>query len=419
MSNEVHEGRGDILPVVLGGDIGVYGIGRSFHEAFGVSSIAVASAPTAAIARSSVFQTEHLPAHADDATVLAVLRGLAAANRDRHLVLMANHDVHSAFVARHAEELSQWYALPFPDLDIVEHVTDKAAFARVCEDLGVPTPGTVLVDLSGAGEPGWSAPGIPFEFPVVAKAARGDVYDAVQFEGKRKIWFVEHPSELEDLWATLAGAGFRGTFLVQELVPGDNTQMRSITAYVDSTGRTSLVGSARVLLEDHAPTMIGNPVAMITEPFEQLWEDARRILEHTGYRGFANFDVKVDPRDGRALFFEVNPRIGRNNWYMTAGGCNPMVPMVSDLVDHVVPQPEQLRAEVLYSLVPDRLLLHYLRDDALRERVRGLIDGGRRFDPLEYPAEKDLRRRAVVALQKANQYRKFHRYYPEATDRSF
>ena len=195
--------------------------------------------------------------------------------------------------------------------------------------------------------------------------------------------------------------------------------MRSITAYVDSTGRTSLVGSARVLLEDHAPTMIGNPVAMITEPFEQLWHDARRILEHTGYRGFANFDVKVDPRDGRALFFEVNPRIGRNNWYMTAGGRNPMVPMVADLVDHRPPEPEELRAEVLYSLVPDRLLLHYLRDPALRERVGGLIRSGRRFDPLEYPAETDLHRRVVVALQKANQYRKFRRYYPEATDRSF
>lgn len=419
MSNDEHGDRDDLLPVVLGGDIGVYGIGRSFHEAFGVRSIAVASAPTEAVSRSVAFETEHLPAHADDVTVLEVLRRLAATHRGRRMVLMANHDVHSAFVARHAEELSQWYALPFPDLDIVEHVTDKAAFARVCDALDVPTPATVLVDLSTAEDPSWTAPEVPFDFPVVAKAARGDAYDAVEFPGKRKIWFVEHPGELQDLWTTLRDAGFRGTFLVQELVPGDNTQMRSITAYVDSTGRTSLVGSARVLLEDHAPTMIGNPVAMITEPFEQLWHDARRILEHTGYRGFANFDVKVDPRDGRALFFEVNPRIGRNNWYMTAGGRNPMVPMVADLVDHRPPEPEELRAEVLYSLVPDRLLLHYLRDPALRERVGGLIRSGRRFDPLEYPAETDLHRRVVVALQKANQYRKFRRYYPEATDRSF
>ncbi|MDN6566510.1 MAG: carboxylate--amine ligase [Actinomyces sp.] len=419
MAKHQHARRDDILPVILGGDIGVYGIGRSFHEAFGVRSIAVASAPTEAITRSVAFTTEHLPPHADDSVVLGVLRRIASQHRGRHLVLMANHDLHSAFVARHAAELSQWYALPFPDLDIVDHVTDKAAFQEVCDSLGVPTPATVLVDMATCTDPTWVAPEIPFDYPVVAKAARGDAYDAVDFPGKRKIWFIESRGELDQLWSTLAAAGFRGTFLVQELVPGDNTQMRSITAYVDSTGTVGLIGSARVLLEDHAPTMIGNPVAMITEPFAQLWADATRILEHTGYRGFANFDVKVDPRDGRALFFEVNPRIGRNNWYMSAAGANPMEPMVADLVDHAPSAPRQLRAEVLYSLVPDRLLLHYLRDGALRACVQGLISAGKRKDPLEYPAEKDLRRRVVVALQKVNQYRKFRRFYPEATDRSF
>lgn len=410
---------GEILPVVLGGDIGVYAIGRSFHQAFGATSVCVAAEPIEAITRSSVFDVERLPDRADDAQVLAILHGLAAAHPDRSLVLMANHDTHSAFVARHSQELSRWYALPFPDLDTIERVTDKAHFARVCEELGVATPGTVLVDLDGSTRPGWRAPAIPFAFPVVAKAARGDVYDAVEFPGKRKIWFIETPGELDSLWRTLGAAGFRGTFLVQELIPGDNTQMRSITAYVDSRGVATLIGSARVLLEDHAPTMIGNPVAMITEPFEGLWDDARRILSATGYRGFANFDVKIDPRDGRAVFFEVNPRIGRNNWYMTAAGHNPMPPMVADLVHHRAVEPEEVREEVLYSLVPDRLLLHYVRDDALRARVRGLMRSGRRFDPLEYAADRDPLRRAVVALQKANQYRKFHRYYPEATDRSF
>ncbi len=415
---------GGLLPVILGGDIGVYGIGRSFHEAFGVRSICVASSPTVAIERSDLFTVEHLPAHAGDAETLAVLDGLAAAHPGRELVLMANHDVHSAFVARHRERLAGRYALPFPDLGTIDRVTDKAHFARVCEDLGVPTPRTVVVDLAGAGKAGWRAPEVEFDLPVVAKAARGDAYDAVDFPGKRKIWFLESADDLAGLWRALAEAGFRDTFLVQELIPGDNTQMRSITAYVDSAGETTVIGSARVLLEDHAPTMIGNPVAMITEAFPDLWEDARRILSSTGYRGFANFDVKIDPRDGRAVFFEVNPRIGRNNWYMTAAGANPMPPMVADLVDrdHGAPAGGAVsspRREILYSLVPDRLLLRYLRDEALRERVRGLMRDGRRLDPLEYGAETDPRRRAVVALQKTNQYRKFRRYYPRATDRSF
>ncbi|WP_067780770.1 carboxylate--amine ligase [Actinomyces vulturis] len=408
-----------LRPVIIGGDIGVYGIGRSFHEAFGCLCTAVASAPVDAVARSSFFEVEPIVEHADDETLLATLMDLALRYDNSDLVLMANHDLHSSFIARNRKALSKYYALPFPDLETVDRVTDKATFAAICDELDIPTPGTVEVDMAEASNPDWQAPQIPFDFPVVAKAARGDEYDAIDFPGKRKIWFIESAEELAQLWTDLAGAGFTGVFLVQELIPGDNTQMRSITAYVDSSGSTTLMGSARVLLEDHAPTMIGNPVAMITEPFPQLWVQADRFFKATGYRGFANFDVKIDPRDGRALFFEVNPRIGRNNWYMTAAGANPMVPMVEDLVDHKRVTPREVSTQVLYTLVPDKLLLHYIRDENLRSRVKSIIAQGHRYNPLFYSAEKDLRRNVVVRAQTLNQFRKFKRYYPEPTDQSF
>ncbi|MDC4233203.1 carboxylate--amine ligase [Actinomyces sp. B33] len=408
-----------LLPVILGGDFGVYGIGRSFNEAFGCRCLCVANAPTEAITGSEFFDVRTIRAGIDDAGLLAELRAIAASHPDRSLVLMANHDLHSSFIARNAEALGHDYALPFPSLDVIERLTDKAAFDRACRERGIDTPGTVVVDFSGASDDSWRAPEIPFDFPVVAKAARGDAYDRLEFEGKRKIWFIEDADDLERLWDALRGAGFRDAFLVQELIPGDNTAMRSITAYVDSRGQVALIGSARVLLEDHAPTMIGNPVAMITEPFPELWEQATRLLVESGYRGFANFDVKIDPRDGRAVFFEVNPRIGRNNWYMTAAGANPMTVMVSDLVLGERVAPVQARDEALYSMVPDRLLMRYLRDDSLRERVRRLIRSGRRVDPLLNPVERNPRRAVIVLLQKLNHYRKFRRFYPEATDRSF
>lgn len=411
--------RSSLLPVIIGGDTGVYGIGRSFHEAFGCRCVVVASAPTEAIKRSVFFDIETIPPRLGDEELLAVLLGIAAANPGRELVLMANHDLFSAFIARNHEALRAHYALPFPTLDVVDAVTDKASFARICEDLNIATPGTIEVDFAQATQADWRAPAIPFDFPVVAKAARGDAYDALSFEGKRKIWFIERAEELEQLWQTLIDAGFADTFLVQELIPGDNTYMRSVTAYVDSCGEMTLIGSARVLLEDHDPTLIGNPVAMVTEPFEDLWEDARRILEASNYRGFANFDVKIDPRNGRALFFEVNPRIGRNNWYMTAAQANPMAVMVADLVDAIECEPVEARKEVLYTLVPHSLLLRYIRDDELRSRIQAIIDRGDALNPLEYPVETDFKRRVIVALQKLNQHRKFAKYYPEATDRSF
>ena len=411
--------RQDILPVIIGGDFGVYGIGRCFNEAFGCRCICVGSQPTDSITRSHFFDVRHVSAHATDAQLLDTLMTIAGEHSDKKLILMANHDIFSAFVARNMAALSRHYALPFPSLDVMNRLTDKAEFARACQRAGIDTPRTVVVDFSGVLDEAWAAPEIPFAFPVVAKAANGEPYDVLEFEGKRKIWFIDTPDELTWLWETLKAAGFRDTFLVQELIPGDNTAMRSITAYVDSRGTVTLIGSARVLLEDHAPTMIGNPVAMITEDFPSLWEDACTLLTENGYRGFANFDVKIDPRDGRAVFFEVNPRIGRNNWYMAAAGANPMIPMVADLIDGQECEQTQARDEILYTMVPDSLLLRYITDPELRARVTRIIREGRRFDLLLNPTAKDLRRNLTVWLQKQNHRRKFARYYPEPTDTSY
>ena len=411
--------REDILPVIIGGDFGVYGIGRCFNEAFGCDCICVGSQPTKSITRSTFFDVRHVGAHADDTQLLDALMTIAGDRGDKKLILMANHDIFSAFVARNMETLSPHYALPFPSKTVMDSLMDKAEFARACERVGINTPRTLAVEFSGGNDDAWCAPEIPFDFPVVAKPANGEPYDVLEFEGKRKIWFIDSPAQLAQLWETLKDVGFRDTFLVQELIPGDNTAMRSITAYVDSRGEVTLIGSARVLLEDHAPTMIGNPVAMITEDFPSLWADACALLTQNGYRGFANLDVKIDPSDGRALFLEVNPRIGRNNWYMAAAGANPMIPMVADLIDGVACEQAQATDEILYTLVPDSLLLRYITDEDLRRRVKRIIREGRRFDLLLNPIEKDLRRNLTVWLQKQNHRRKFARYYPEPTETSY
>ena len=129
--------------------------------------------------------------------------------------------------------------------------------------------------------------------------------------------------------------------------------------------------------------------------------------------------MKIDPRDNRAVFFEVNPRIGRNNWYMTAGGANPMLVMVGDLIDGKRMEHKRISREILYSMVPDRLLLRYLRDEPLKKRVKSLIKNHRRFDPLINPHEDNAKRNIIVRLQRLNHFRKFALYYPRPTDRSF
>ncbi|GAA1740278.1 carboxylate--amine ligase [Isoptericola hypogeus] len=415
--------RPELFPVILGGDIGVYALARAFHEEYGVASTVISGLVPGPIADSRILRNvtvddSHDERQLVDAAVRVAAEALAA-DPGRRLVLLANSDWLVRTVVRSRAELeAAGYVVPFLDEELLDQVSDKATFAEVAEKVGIAVPRTVVQDFAGADDPAWRPATVDVGWPLIAKAASSADYQDVEFPGKRKVFEIADQAELDDLWSRLRAAGFRGRFVAQELVPGDDTQMRSITAYVDRRGVVTLMAGAHVLLEEHTPNGLGNPAAMITGDLGEMFAQARSFLEATGYRGFANFDVKVDPRDGRFAFFEVNPRIGRNNFYVTAAGANVARFVVADHVDDVPLEPVVVGREVLYSVVPTRLLLHYVREARLAASVKRLAPDG--VHPLAYWAgDGGAKRRAYVAAAKLNQVRKFRRWYPEPTGTGF
>lgn len=405
--------------VLLGGDIGIYALARAFHEQYGITSTVVTRKVAGPVADSSILETVELGAAASEEDMIAALlrvgREKAARPGGVRPVLLANADFLVALLAAHREELGELYHLPLLDDDVLEAVADKATFSQMCAEIGVATPRTVVLDFEGGTAP--EVPELELGWPLVAKASRSSAYNAVSFPGKRKVFEIQDRAELLDLVERLAAAGYEDRFVVQEMIPGDDTSMLSVTAYVDTRGRVTLLGGAQVLLEEHTPGALGNPAAMFTTELPEVFEQSMRFLQHSGYRGYANFDVKIDPRDGIGKFFEVNPRIGRNNYYMTAAGANVALPVVADLVE----DREQARLmpsqEVLYSIVPWRLLRRYIIDPDLRERVQE-IRGRRTVHPLAYEVE-GARRRLYVLAAKVNQVKKFLQHYPRPSADGF
>ncbi len=406
---------GELQPVILGADIGVYALARSFHEQYGVTSVVVAGAALGPVQHSRIVRHEIVADGHDPQQLVDRLLEVARSMPERRLLLMANSDWLVRVVVQHREELEKFYAVPFLSQELLDQISDKATFAEICERLGISVPRTIVQDFA-TGAPDVA---VDLEFPVIAKAASSADYQDVEFAGKKKVFEIATPAELAWLWGALRGAGFQGRFVVQELVPGDDTQMRSITAYVDSHGEITLLCSAHVLLEEHTPSGLGNPAAMITDRDDAMLAQARTFLAETGYRGFANFDVKVDPRSGQFRFFEVNPRIGRNNYYVTAAGANPTRFVVEDVVEGRSVPPVVVDREVLYAVVPHRLLLRYVRDPQLTARVRRLVRTKAVAHPLSYPGDLSPRRRLYILLALVNQVRKFRKYYPEVTSTGF
>ncbi|WP_058234448.1 carboxylate--amine ligase [Devriesea agamarum] len=463
--------------VLLGSGLGIYALSRAFHEAYGVVSTVVAVGAPEPFRRSITCQVHDLPSGSTDEDRLKTLLALAeargyssagsaqsgsedsesakaddakvtgsddsgvpgtgrreaaqtggaeatygaepgisgACDHGRPAVLMCNTDGDIAFIARHADALAPYYVLRLPDLTTVERLSDKAEFTALCGELGIDAPRTLTLDFRNGQRP--EIPHIDAGFPVVAKPAVSEPHVRLRMDGKKKVYFLSDEGQLRELVDRLYEAGFRDRFVVQELIPGDDTYMRSITAYRDARGVVTLAASAAVLLEEHTPDALGRPAAMLTHTYSEALTQARAILEATQYIGFANFDIKEDPRTGTLHFLEVNPRIGRNSFYVTGAGANIARFIVEDGVFNRAVEPVFGVPEILYSMVPTGLLMRYVTDPEQRRHVRAIAHRGV-VDPWLYKAEGAWMR-TYARVTRFNHVRKFLKYYPRPTSTGF
>ena len=411
----------DFRPVLLGTDLGVYSIARSFHGAYGVRSIVVSNQLRGPIDHSRIIDNVLVGAGAGEEETVAALLDVARRHAGTPLLLMVNAEHEVELVVRHRAMLEPHFVIPFAPGDVLTAAADKEVLAAVCARLGIATPASQAVDLAEAGQAGWAPPALDLTFPVVLKPAVSAEHLLLSFAGKRKVYTATTAAQAEEVLRRLAGAGLRDVVLVQELIPGPDTQGRTVTCYVDRAGEVTLMASGQLLLQLHAPTRIGNSAAILTEPQPEVEEQAAAILHELGFTGFANFDVKVDPRDGRAHFLDLNPRIGRPNYYLNVAGRNPARAVVADFAAELglgpvatpLYRPEQ---EVgVYSYLPWRLVRRYLTDPEVRRTVARIHRTRRFTHPLAYALDRDPRRTFYRAASTVNLVRDFRTHYPEPT----
>lgn len=405
--------------VVLGAGLNSLNLTIAFHQQYGMRPTTVVRTPVAMNQRSVTTELLVLGADASDEQMRDALVELAGTRPPgRPALLLTNADSLIDFIDRFRSDLEPHYLLAQVDASLLERLADKAEFAQICTELGIGTVPTVTVDFSLSHEDDWNGTEeLPWQYPVVGKAANTAEYHHVDFPGKRKVFFLESAAEQQQLVRTLRASGFTGRFLFQELIPGDDTAERSITAYRSSRGKVTLLCAAQVLLGEHTPDALGRPAAMITGDFPSLTVAAERFLDAVDYVGFANFDVKVDPRTGQECFFEINPRIGRNNYYVTAAGESVARHVVEDRIGGRDIAQVVVTRPVLYSILPVALVLRYIRDAELKARVRRVARTALR-NPFRYRPE-GLWMRAYSVVSGLNFVRKFRAVYPRPTDTGF
>ncbi|WP_369371843.1 carboxylate--amine ligase [Promicromonospora sp. Populi] len=389
-----------VHPVILGGDAGAYSLARAFHEGYGVRSTVVSIVPTPNVAHSNIIENVVEPRLDDPAVMVELIRRIAA-TAPGPVIALTCVDWYVRALSEHRDRLEDVAVVPYAPVDLLDHVMDKQRFSKLCHEIGVPHPRT---EVRAGGDP---VGDLDLRYPLIAKPGDNTAWHHTKFHGKAKVHLVQDRAELSMLLRAAGDAGYRRPMIIQEYIPGDDSQMRIMTTYSDRTGAMRMAWGGRVLLEEHTPGTLGNPAAILTGRLPQLEADTRRLVEHLGWTGFANFDVKVDPRTGVGHFLELNPRTGRSNFYLTASGLNPATYWMADHLSADWPKAIE-PLEVLYRIIPGFLLEKYVQDKSMRAALRR----AHVVHPLKYKRDLSPRRDAWVRLAELNQVRKFSRFHP-------
>lgn len=407
------------VPVIVGGDVGAYSVARAFHQEYGVRSHVISQHATWVVRYSRILHHVAAPDPTDHENLLAVLRSdrfASLATADRPVLLLGSSDSAVQAIIRLGDRRPDHMIAPYVDQERFDRATLKQNFSRLCAELEVNHPATRILDLAtapaGSGE-------VPFGFPAIVKPADVTAWHHVTFEGKKKVHRVERQGELDALVRAVHASGYHEKLILQEFVPGDDQSMRILTCYCDRNSEIRLASWGETILEEHTPGALGNPAAILTGEHPEIVEQAQTLVRALNWVGYANFDLKVDPRDGSVKFFELNPRLGRSNFYLTGAGHNPVTFYVDEYVRDGLPERFELvqrQDETVFTIVPRRLVLRYVTDPDRRRRVRAVFRRNGARNPLWYAADRDPRRLALIAVAQLNYVKKFLTHYRTVQD---
>jgi D-aspartate ligase len=265
-------------------------LGVRVHVARAPSSVAAASRRCGGRLR---IGQDGRPQGASDGALLDQLveagRGLGGG-----AVLLPASDEWAVFVAVHAEALREQFTFPRARLEIVQALTSKAGLHDLAVQEGVATP-RVLVPLQADD---LAVMGEALGYPLLLKPI-------VSLPGREGVVLVREPAGLRDQFEAMGGSG---QVIMQEHIPGDDSDIWMYNGYFDRESRCVAGFTARKLRQ-HPPGM-GVCTLGVCETNDEVAELSARFLSGIGYHGIVDIDYRRDPRDGTYKVLDVNPRLG-------------------------------------------------------------------------------------------------------------
>ncbi|MCD5515603.1 carboxylate--amine ligase [Lactobacillus delbrueckii subsp. lactis] len=404
-------------PILLGSDINVYGMARSFHEAYGIKVQAWGASTLAPTRYSKIVDIEVHPGLTEDPEFIKVMREKIKEYKKRPepVILISCGDGYSELLAKHKQELEEAFIVPYIDYALLEKLISKEGFYEVCEEYGLPYPKTKVITMSAYKDDSYAD--VPFPFPVALKPEDPVSWLDVQFEGRKKAFVIKDLDEFKDIVGKIYTNGYKEDLILQDFIPGDDSNMRVLNAYVDKNHQVKMMCLGHPLLEDPDPIAIGNYMVIAPDYDEKLYLTVQAFLEKINYTGMANFDIKYDVRDGQYKFFEINLRQGRSSFYVTLNGYNLAKWYVDDYVeDSLKDQPvvygnQDPAKHKLWLGVPDKIFEQYAVDSLAKKEALALLRAGKVGTTVFYKPDMNVKRWLLMKHMYHNYYKDYQKYF--------
>ena len=392
-------------PLLFGGDINVYSVARAFHEAYGVKSVCFGKFASGPAYGSDIIDYRVCAKNEDPETFRQNVADVAAEFADKTILVMGCGDSYVKLAAENKEFFPANCIAPYIAGDTIGKLNNKEYFYELCDQFGIDHPGTFVYRK----EMGHDFE-LPFQAPYICKPSNGVAYWEHPFEGNEKVFTCPDRKNLEEVLDKVYAAGYPDTMIIQDFVPGDDSNMRVLTCYSDRNAKVKLMCLGHVLLEEHTPHGIGNHAVILTEVNEEICQKVKAFLEEMNYVGFSNFDIKYDTRDGKYKFFEINCRQGRSNYYVTGAGYNIAKLLVEDRVEGKDLPFVLADNPSLWRVVPRKVAYDFIVSE-YHDEMKARIREGREVTPLFYDKDKAFGRTLRMKKNLLGHFKKFKQYY--------
>lgn len=395
----------DFLPILIGTDLNTYTMAISFHEEYGIKPIVVGKAPIPYTDGSTIIETFYYTERIEDHEYfVSYLKDLAKKYRKDYekLLLIGTNDNYVTFIIDNKKALAEDFEFSYPDRELLPELFLKKNFYRLAEKHGLSVPLTYFYPVTKEEPFNEEIP-----FPSIVKPSNGIEYYDHPFPGMQKVYKVENYEELHQVIRSIKNSGYQDELIIQDYIPGDDTYMWDAVYYGDRNREPQLISFGQVVAQEPTTTGVGNYTALIVRENKEVMDKLTQFMKDIGYKGFGNFDLKYDKRDGTFKLFEVNIRQGRSSYYLTQSGYNIAKIIVDDVIYKKDKPFAYVKSDHLFSVVPKGVLKRYISNPEIAAEVKTLIKEGKYKNPIFYKPDKGIKRKLFMLLRQINYFRKY------------